>query len=190
VDAEQQIYFKGLTNERAAIKKDLTIWKRLNSLMGDAQGNKFANYVQELTLEQLIQYANEHLRGLTDRYQLMPPEKDNLRVADMHLGGTLRDVVTLSGGETFKLSLAMAFALSDLASQNVQIDSLFIDEGFGSLDPESLDDAIGVLEDIQSKGSKSIGIISHVGELNDRISAKIKLKPTGTGYSDLIILND
>jgi exonuclease SbcC len=120
----------------------------------------------------------------------MKPDKDNLRVADMHLGGTLRDVVTLSGGETFKLSLALAFALSDLASQNVQIESLFIDEGFGSLDPDSLDDAIGVLEDIQSKGNKSIGIISHVGELKERISAKIKLQPTGTGYSDLQIVNE
>jgi exonuclease SbcC len=189
-DAKRQVYFEQLMQERTALKKDVSLWKRLNSLIGDAKGNKFANYVQELTLEQLIQYANGHLKGLTDRYQIMKPDKDNLRVADMHLGGTLRDVVTLSGGETFKLSLALAFALSDLASQNVQIESLFIDEGFGSLDPDSLDDAIGVLEDIQSKGNKSIGIISHVGELKERISAKIKLQPTGTGYSDLQIVNE
>ena len=189
-DAKRQVYFAELKLERNAVKKDVSLWKKLNSLIGDAKGNKFANYVQELTLEQLIHYANGHLKGLTDRYQLMSPDKDNLRVADLHLGGTLRDVVTLSGGETFKLSLAMAFALSDLASQNVNIDTLFIDEGFGSLDPDSLNDAIGVLEDIQSRGSKSIGIISHVGELKERISAKIKLQPTGTGYSDLQIVNE
>jgi exonuclease SbcC len=92
-------------------------------------------------------------------------------------------VSSLSGGETFKLSLALAFGLSDLAAKNVNIESLFIDEGFGTLDPESLDQAITILEEMQHKNNKSIGIISHVGELKDRIGAKIKLVSTGGGYS-------
>jgi exonuclease SbcC len=91
----------------------------------------------------------------------------------------------LSGGETFKLSLALAFGLSDLAAKNVNIESLFIDEGFGTLDPESLDQAITILEDMQNTSNKSIGIISHVGELKDRIGAKIKLVKNGIGYSTL-----
>jgi exonuclease SbcC len=101
------------------------------------------------------------------------------------MGNTRRSVSSLSGGETFKLSLALAFGLSDLAAKNVNIESLFIDEGFGTLDPESLDQAITILEEMQHKNNKSIGIISHVGELKDRIGAKIKLVSTGGGYSKI-----
>jgi exonuclease SbcC len=101
------------------------------------------------------------------------------------MGNSQRAVTSLSGGETFKLSLALAFGLSDLAAKNVNIESLFIDEGFGTLDPESLDQAITILEDMQNTSNKSIGIISHVGELKDRIGAKIKLVKNGIGYSTL-----
>jgi exonuclease SbcC len=171
-----------------ALNKDLSLWSKMNMLIGDAQGKKFSNFVQDLTLRQLLEYGNQRLRGFSDRYLLdVANDSDGLKVIDTYMGNTKRSVSSLSGGETFKLSLALAFGLSDLAARNVEIESLFIDEGFGSLDPESLDQAISILENMQNESNKSIGIISHVGELKDRIGTKIKLVRTGAGYSTIEI---
>ena len=168
------------------LKKDLDLWTTMNKLIGDSTGKRFSDFVQDLTLSQLITFGNERLKSFSDRYLLAIPQRNestSLQVIDTHMGNTRRSVSSLSGGETFKLSLALAFGLSDLAAKNVNIESLFIDEGFGTLDPESLDQAITILEEMQHKNNKSIGIISHVGELKDRIGAKIKLVSTGAGYS-------
>jgi len=168
------------------LKKDLDLWATMNKLIGDSSGKRFSDFVQDLTLSQLITFGNERLKSFSDRYLLAIPQRNestSLQVIDTHMGNTSRSVSSLSGGETFKLSLALAFGLSDLAAKNVNIESLFIDEGFGTLDPESLDQAITILEEMQHKNNKSIGIISHVGELKDRIGAKIKLISTGGGYS-------
>ncbi|MGO4821069.1 MULTISPECIES: AAA family ATPase [unclassified Flavobacterium] len=171
-----------------ALNKDLALWAKMNLLIGDATGKKFSNFVQDLTLKQLLEYGNQRLVGFSDRYLLdTSNDTDGLKVIDTYMGNTKRSVSSLSGGETFKLSLALAFGLSDLAAQNVAIESLFIDEGFGSLDPESLDQAISILENMQNESNKSIGIISHVGELKDRIGTKIKLVRTGAGYSTIEI---
>jgi exonuclease SbcC len=171
-----------------ALKRDLNVWSKMNALIGDASGKKFSNFVQDLTLKQLIEYGNERLKGFSDRYLLeVENEAENLKVIDTYMGNTQRAVSSLSGGETFKLSLALAFGLSDLAAKNVNIESLFIDEGFGTLDPESLDQAITILENMQNTTNKSIGIISHVGELKDRIGTKIKLVRSGAGYSSIEI---
>jgi len=168
--------------------KDLDLWSTMNMLIGDGQGKKFSSFVQDLTLRKLIEYGNKRLSGFSDRYLLhVDNESDALKVMDMYMGDTLRSVSSLSGGETFKLSLALAFGLSDLAAKNVEIESLFIDEGFGSLDAESLDQAINILENMQNESNKSIGIISHVGELKDRIAAKINLVRSGAGYSTIEI---
>ena len=175
---------KALKSQLQLCNQDLDLWQTMNDLIGDQKGNKFNNFVQELTLEQLIAYGNRRLQGLTDRYLLtLPKDSEGLQVIDMHLGQNIRAVASLSGGETFKISLAMALGLSDLAARNVQIDSLFVDEGFGTLDPEALNDAISVLEAMQNESGKSVGIISHVSELKERIAAKIKLIPTGNGHS-------
>ena len=171
-----------------ALKRDLDLWSKMNALIGDSAGKKFSNFVQDLTLKQLIEYGNERLKGFSDRYLLeVENEAENLKVIDTYMGNTQRAVSSLSGGETFKLSLALAFGLSDLAAKNVNIESLFIDEGFGTLDPESLDQAITILENMQNTTNKSIGIISHVGELKDRIGTKIKLVRSGAGYSSIEI---
>ena len=103
------------------------------------------------------------------------------------MGGQRRSVKTLSGGETFILSLSMALALSDLASRNVEINSLFIDEGFGTLDPETLDQTLDTLEKLQAESSKTIGIISHVDSLKERIATQIQLERNGQGYSQLVV---
>ncbi|MBU2061198.1 MAG: hypothetical protein KKH44_05025, partial [Bacteroidetes bacterium] len=171
-----------------ALQKESALWEQMNALIGDANGKKFSNFVQDLTLKQLLEYGNQRLVGFSDRYLLdSSSDYDGLRVIDTYMGNTKRSVSSLSGGETFKLSLALAFGLSDLAARNVSIESLFIDEGFGSLDPESLDQAISILENMQHESNKSIGIISHVGELKDRIGSKIKLVRTAAGYSTIEI---
>jgi exonuclease SbcC len=105
------------------------------------------------------------------------------------MGSSLRHVSTLSGGETFLLSMSLALGLSDLASRNIRIDSLFIDEGFGTLDPETLDQAISTLEKLQSSSQKMIGIISHVDALKERIQTQIQLIPNSNGISRLEIVN-
>jgi exonuclease SbcC len=160
----------------------------MNMLIRDAMGKKCSNFVQDLTFRQLLEYGNQHLRGFSDRYLFdVTNDSDGLKVIDTYMGNTKRSVSSLSRGETFKLSPALAFRLSDLAARNVEIELLFKDEGFGSLDPESLDQAISILENMQNESNKSIGIISDVGELKNRIGSKIKLVRTGAGYSTIEI---
>lgn len=190
IDQDNRERNKNAQEELDGLQKELDLWSKMNALIGDATGKKFSNFVQDLTLEQLIHFGNKRLTGFSDRYLLDTPnpnESEALKVIDTFMGNTRRAVSTLSGGETFKLSLALAFGLSDLAAKNVEIESLFIDEGFGSLDPESLDQSISILENMQYHSNKSIGIISHVNELKDRIGTKIKLIQTGSGYSKIEI---
>jgi exonuclease SbcC len=188
IDSQNRVKQKSSKEVLDALNKDLSLWSKMNMLIGDAQGKRFSNFVQDLTLRQLLKYGNQRLIGFSDRYLLdVTNDSDGLKVIDTYMGNTKRSVSSLSGGETFKLSLALAFGLSDLAARNVEIESLFIDEGFGSLDPESLDQAISILENMQNESNKSIGIISHVGELKDRIGSKIKLVRTGAGYSSIEI---
>ena len=172
-------------------EKQIKRWKLLNELIGDAQGKRFNDFAQDLTLQNLVILANVRLADLSDRYRLDTPtedEDDGLIVLDDHMGSQRRSVRTLSGGETFLLSLSMALALSDLASNNVEINSLFIDEGFGTLDPETLDQTLDTLEKLQSESSKTIGIISHVDSLKERIATQIQLERNGQGYSSLKIV--
>ena len=174
----------GLKEKKQKIRR----WELLNQLIGDSTGKKFNDFAQDLSLSQLLQLANVRLKDLSDRYRIGKPEgdeDDSLVAIDDHMGGQRRSVKTLSGGETFILSLSMALALSDLASKNVEIDSLFIDEGFGTLDPETLDQTLDTLEKLQAESSKTIGIISHVDSLKERITTQVKLKRNGQGYSSL-----
>lgn len=179
-----------LKNEIASREKQIRRWRLLNELIGDATGKKFNEFAQDLTLSQLLNHANHRLSDLSDRYLMDKPiegEDDGLVAIDNHMGGQRRSVKTLSGGETFILSLSMALALSDLASRHVEINSLFIDEGFGTLDPETLDQTLDTLERLEAESSKTIGIISHVESLKERIAAQIQLKRQGQGYSTLSI---
>ncbi len=166
-------------------------WEHLNKLIGDAKGDQFNQFAQDMTLRHLLKLANKRLQNLSDRYRLAVStqvDKDNLVVADLDMGGQERSVKTLSGGETFLMSLSLALALSDLASQNVSINSLFIDEGFGTLDPDTLDQTLDTLERLQADSSKTIGIISHVESLKERIGLQIQLTRNGQGYSSLAVV--
>lgn len=184
----KKTYFQLQLEGLKKLQKDLNLWSQMNILIGDASGKKFSNFVQDLTLKQLIEFGNSRLKGFSDRYLLkVDSSSEHLKVIDTFMGNTQRAVSSLSGGETFKLSLALAFGLSDLAARNVNIESIFIDEGFGTLDSDSLDQAITILETMQHASNKSIGIISHVGELKDRIGTKIKLVKSGAGFSKIEI---
>ena len=177
---------KQVDNTRQANLK----WELLNKYIGDATGKNFSTFAQSLTLKKLIILSNERLRKLNDRYLLDTPldeEDDDLIIIDTWLGEERRSVKTLSGGETFIVSLALALALSDLASKNVKIESLYIDEGFGSLDPEALDTAISTLEQLQIESNKTIGIISHIDALKERIETQIQLEKNSSGFSKIVI---
>lgn len=176
--------------EHQRILDALQVWTPLDNLVGSASGDRFVNLVQEITLKKLLGFTNQRLRALNSRYQIISAANGDLFVIDTRLGDSERSIQTLSGGEMFTLSLAMALGLSDLASRNAVIESMFVDEGFGSLDPETLNDAISVLEHIQATGNKSIGIISHVSELNQRIGAKIRVEPNGNGSSTVSVTLD
>lgn len=165
-------------------------WARLNDIIGSADGQKFRKFAQSLTLQRLAQLANHHLQDLHGRYLVQLQDEDNLEleIIDTYQADNRRSVKTLSGGESFLVSLALALGLSDLAGRRSQIQSLFIDEGFGTLDESTLDTAISTLENLQSKG-KAIGIISHVGALKERIGVQIQVQKLGNGFSRIEGMN-
>jgi exonuclease SbcC len=180
---------KKLKQKKLEIEKlevDLHKWKKLTSLIGDRTGSKFSNFAQGITLQNLLVFANKRLRKLSDRYLLDKPTNDGaLMIIDQYQGNIQRSVSTLSGGESFLVSLALALSLSDMASKNVSLDSLFIDEGFGTLDQETLDVALNTLEKLQSESQKMVGVISHVEALKERIQVQIKLEKNPQGYSSI-----
>ncbi len=182
-DEEDQ---KRIAKRKAKIEKltkKLDLWALLWKMIGDASGNKFANFAQGLTLQNLLVHANRRLKNLSDRYLLDMPTKDgSLNVIDQYQGNIQRAVTTLSGGESFVISLALALSLSDMASKNVALESLFIDEGFGTLDPETLDIAMNTLEKLQSESQKTVAVISHVEALKERIHVQIRLEKNAQGY--------
>ncbi|GMM68240.1 AAA family ATPase [Alteromonas sp. MTD1] len=159
----------------------------LHSLIGSASGDKFRRFAQGLTLDNLVLLANQQLDKLHGRYQLVRKENDglSLSVLDTWQGDVVRDTKTLSGGESFLVSLALALALSDLVSHKTSIDSLFLDEGFGTLDAETLDVALDALDNLNASG-KMIGVISHIEAMKERIPTQLKvIKRNGVGLSAL-----
>ena len=178
-----------LIKELEKLKVELDDWALLNRLIGDKTGTKFSNYAQNITLKHLLGIANRRLTNLFDRYLLdMPKDDGELLIVDTYQGNIQRGVSTLSGGESFMVSLALALSLSDMASKNVVLESLFIDEGFSTLDPEMLDLAMNTLDKIQSETQKTVGIISHVESLKDRIDVQIQLDKNARGFSTIQIV--
>jgi exonuclease SbcC len=162
-------------------------WNQLSGLIGSADGSKFRRFAQGLTLDHLVYLANRHLTRLHARYQLTRKTGEDLAMAvlDTWQADTERSTQTLSGGESFLVSLALALALSDLVSHKTSIDSLFLDEGFGTLDAETLDLALDALDSLNASG-KMVGIISHVEALKERVPTQIRVKKeSGMGYSRL-----
>ncbi|WP_323122297.1 AAA family ATPase [Burkholderia alba] len=165
------------------------IWQRLDSLIGSAKGDKFRKFAQGLTLDHLLLLANRHLDRLHARYLLRRKSTGELEleILDRWQADATRDTRTLSGGESFLVSLALALALSDLVSHKTSIDSLFLDEGFGTLDGDTLEIALDALDALNASG-KMIGVISHVEGMKERIATQIRVeKGGGIGHSRLVI---
>jgi exonuclease SbcC len=183
IDNEKLV--RSLDSELKTKTKTCEEWKKLNEFLGSADGHKFKNIIQSYTMDILLSYANKHLETLSKRYTL---EKTGdtlaLQVIDNDMLGEVRTIHSLSGGESFLISLALALGLSSLSSNRMQIESLFIDEGFGSLDTDTLNIAIDALENLYTQGRK-IGIISHIGEM--RIPTQIKVIKTINGKSKIEI---
>ena len=185
-DSQDRIRIEKLKKASTSLSEKVAKWKKMDLLIGDAKGNNFSNFAQALTLQNLLVYANKRIQKLTDRYLIVPPEKEGtLRVLDLYHGNISRSVATLSGGETFLVSLALALSLSDMASKTVSIDSLFIDEGFSTLDKDAQQMALDTLDNLQSVSQKTIGVISHVEALKSRINVQIQLDKNAQGYSSL-----
>jgi exonuclease SbcC len=180
---------KSLLKKMDVQKKEHKRWAKLKEIIGSADGKVFRAFAQGLTLKRLSELANRHLMQLNGRYLIHKPNDQDLalEIIDTHQANNIRSIHTLSGGESFLVSLALALGLSDLAGRNTQINSLFIDEGFGTLDESALDLAISTLENLQSKG-KTIGIISHVYALKERIGTQIQVHRKGSGFSDIVLV--
>ncbi len=185
-DNEQRAEAEKRGRDIAALEKTCALWKNLNDLIGSQDGGKYRKYVQALTFRRLIACANRQLSLLTDRYLLVPHERDalELNVIDRYQADLERSARNLSGGESFIVSLSLALGLAQMASHKARVDSVFLDEGFGSLDEEALDTALSMLSDLRQHG-KVIGVISHVQNVKDRIAAQIQVTPIHNGCSEI-----
>ena len=173
--------------EVEAQRKECRRWEELHELIGSADGKKYRNFAQGLTFDLLIGHANRQLRRMTDRYLLVRDDAQplELNVIDDYQAGEVRSAKNLSGGESFIVSLSLALGLSHMASWNVRVDSLFLDEGFGTLDEDALDTALDALASLRRDG-KLIGVISHVPALKERIGVQIRVEPGTGGRSRLL----
>ena len=185
---ENKAKVSGLQEELNVRRTESERWAKRNELAGSADGAKFRRIAQGYTLDILLNYANVQLRELTRRYRLeRVPETLALQVIDRDMCDEVRTVHSLSGGESFLVSLALALGLSSLSSNRMRVESLFIDEGFGSLDAETLRVAMDALESLRTQGRK-IGVISHVQEMTERIPVRICVNRAGNGRSFLEVL--
>lgn len=186
VDRTNKAKVGSLLQESAQKKADFEKWSRLNQLLGDATGNKFRRIAQSYVLASLIHSANGYMRTLSDRYILkVEPGTFVISLEDAYQGYVSRAASTLSGGESFLVSLSLALALSDIGTQ-LSVDTLFIDEGFGTLSGEPLQHAINTLRSLHSKSGRHVGIISHVEELKERIPVQIRVNQEGNNSSSTI----
>ena len=186
---ENKAKVSGLQEELNVRRTESERWAKLNELAGSADGAKFRRIAQGYTLDILLNYANVQLRELTRRYRLeRVPETLALQVIDRDMCDEVRTVHSLSGGESFLVSLALALGLSSLSSNRMRVESLFIDEGFGSLDAETLRVAMDALESLRTQGRK-IGVISHVQEMTERIPVRVQVSRVANGTSVVRIEN-
>jgi exonuclease SbcC len=181
-------YVSSLVPKKLKQEENVKKWGILNDQIGSSDGKKYRNFAQALTFEYLITLANKQLHKMSERYTLKRTGDSNnpfeLSVIDRFQNYDERTAQNLSGGEKFIVSLSLALGLANMASKNMQIDSMFIDEGFGTLDSETLDVALNALSNLQNEG-KIIGVISHLSELKERIATHIKVVQTGNGYSKI-----
>ena len=202
---EQQRALERLGSARKRLEEvhaERALWHDLHSLIGVNEGEEFKKFAQILNLQELIERANARLAWIEPRYSLTVASKERkanadeddsgptreptlgFAIRDAHLAGVERPLTTLSGGETFLVSLALALGLADYRTTTMPIETLLLDEGFGSLDAETLETAMAALERIRSTGTQ-VGIISHVGALVERVEARVVVEKIGDGRSSV-----
>jgi len=168
--------------QRQAAAAELLPWDLTKSCIDSKDGLK--RFAQGLTLERLLGLANQHLLRLRPRYQLSR-ENELIRIIDTHHGDAVRPIANLSGGESFLVSLSLALGLSDMASRKIELGCLFLDEGFGTLDADSLQQALDALSHLQQHTGKLIGLISHIDSLKEVLPVQIRVNPVGRGRSEI-----
>ncbi|MFD2190595.1 AAA family ATPase [Pistricoccus aurantiacus] len=182
-DDRRRAYQREVLDELEQARREQHRWGSISELIGSADGKAFRRIAQAYNLEQLLDHANAHLASLSRRYRLTRGGSElGILVIDGDMGDERRSAHSLSGGETFLVSLALALGLASMASGQLSIESLFIDEGFGSLDPQSLALAMEALDGLQAQGRR-VGVISHVQEMHERIPVQIRIEPLGNGAS-------
>ncbi|QEA39339.1 chromosome segregation protein SMC [Pistricoccus aurantiacus] len=182
-DDRRRAYQREVLDELEQARREQHRWSSISELIGSADGKAFRRIAQAYNLEQLLDHANAHLASLSRRYRLTRGGSElGILVIDGDMGDERRSAHSLSGGETFLVSLALALGLASMASGQLRIESLFIDEGFGSLDPQSLALAMEALDGLQAQGRR-VGVISHVQEMHERIPVQIRIEPLGNGAS-------
>jgi exonuclease SbcC len=163
-------------------------WGKISGLIGDAKGKDFRDYAQQYNLDILVEHANQQLTMLSQRYTLKRLDHSlSLAIVDHDMDGETRSVSSLSGGESFLTALALSLAIANMASGSMKIESLFIDEGFGTLDASSLYMVMNALDQLQSQGRKVV-LISHIQEMHERIPVQIQVKPLGAGASTIQVV--
>lgn len=188
INATNQSTYAQYQTQIEKIKAEEYRWGRIYDLIGHKDGTKFQKIAQEHHLDILVEYANQQLQPLAPRYQLHRiPNSLSLAIIDLDMNSEIRPVLSLSGGETFLVSLALALAIANMASGSMKLESLFIDEGFGTLDPASLHMVMNALDHLQSQGRKVV-LISHVQEMHERIPVQIRVKSMGAGASSIEIV--
>ena len=183
-DAQTRAALADLTQETERARAEMEVWAAVNAAVGARSGDRFARIAQAITLDVLVEHANRHLADLNPRYRLRRAAELALQVEDRDMGDSPRATRSLSGGERFLVSLALALALSQMGGKVTFAGTLFIDEGFGALDAGSLDLAIDALETLQSQG-RQVGVISHVETMQARIATRIAVRKEGGGRSSL-----
>ncbi|MDR1053505.1 MAG: hypothetical protein LBL39_04965, partial [Planctomycetaceae bacterium] len=193
VNEQRSEEFKTRQNEFEQTRQQYELWSKLNELIGSHNGAKYSRIVQQMTFQSLIIHANQQLAKISNRYRLChavakDSKKGNdkielmFEIIDDYQGGIVRPTQNLSGGEVFLVSLALALGLSSMMSERIRVDSLFLDEGFGTLDEQTLDTVLSALDGLRQTG-KLIGIISHVPMIRQRITSQIRVLPNGNGQS-------
>jgi exonuclease SbcC len=183
-DDDNRLLAGDLESRIAVANAEVATWREVWQAVGSADGSKFQRFAQNVTLANLVHLANIHLADLNPRYRLetAPGSDLGLQIVDLEQDEARRSTVSLSGGERFLTSLALALALSGLEGRMSFVDTLFIDEGFGSLDADTLDVAIDALERLHGKGRK-VGVISHVEAMHERIPVQIRVEKRSNGRS-------
>lgn len=182
--AKQQQYAQQIQN----IQQEEHRWSKISGLIGDAKGKEFRDYAQQYHLDILVEHANQQLAMLSQRYTLKRLDQSlSLAIIDHDMDGEMRSVSSLSGGESFLTALALSLAIANMASGSMKIESLFIDEGFGTLDASSLHMVMNALDQLQNQG-RQVVLISHIQEMHERIPVQIQVKPLGAGASTIEVI--